>query len=229
MQVGRDGRKHWARFMLTGQARDPAQAILGFCELVRRLPNAGRAVWKAASPKEFDIGLQAGLESRAAEWVLDARVIAAVRAVGARIRLTVYSPLPLLEEEEQRVRRRAGIKAVASAGNRIARVSVTAEWINVYLIDGLMISVPIKSSWLLSNATRAQRANWQLIGNGQRVYWPDIDEDLSVHALLEGIPVRAPGDEHTAAQSTADQPPVPPSRAHKKAKAKGRRRTAARG
>jgi hypothetical protein len=41
MQVGRDGRKHWARFMLTGQARDPAQAILGFCELVRRLPNAG--------------------------------------------------------------------------------------------------------------------------------------------------------------------------------------------
>jgi hypothetical protein len=32
-----------------------------------------------------------------------------------------------------------------------------------------------------------QRANWRLIGRGEGVHWPDIDEDVSVNALL-GLP-----------------------------------------
>jgi hypothetical protein len=218
--VPKDGRRNWVRLTLTEQTRDPAHAILGFCKLVRRLPSAGRLAWKKASTKEFDIGLQAGFESRAAEWVLHSTVIEAVRDVGARIRLTVYSPLPLLEEEKQLVRR---LETAASTGNRIARVSVNAEFIRAYLIDGLMISMPIASSYRLSNATRAQRANWQLIG-GLRIYWPDIDEDLSVDRLLDGIPVRRSEGQSAPTQRPANLALQPTNRAQKKPRAKGRRR-----
>jgi hypothetical protein len=32
-----------------------------------------------------------------------------------------------------------------------------------------------------------QRANWRLIGRGEGILWPDIDEDVAVNALL-GLP-----------------------------------------
>jgi len=28
--------------------------------------------------------------------------------------------------------------------------------------------------------------NWELIGSGHGIRWPDLDEDISVEALLEG-------------------------------------------
>jgi hypothetical protein len=39
-----------------------------------------------------------------------------------------------------------------------------------------VISVPLAWSWRLSDATPAQRANWELIGDGYGVHWPDVDE-----------------------------------------------------
>jgi hypothetical protein len=36
----------------------------------------------------------------------------------------------------------------------------------------------------LRAATAEQRARWQFIGGGIGVHWPDLDEDLSVAALL---------------------------------------------
>jgi hypothetical protein len=39
----------------------------------------------------------------------------------------------------------------------------------------------------LRDATPAQRGNWRLIGHGEGVHWPDLDEDISVHSLL-GLP-----------------------------------------
>jgi hypothetical protein len=51
--------------------------------------------------------------------------------------------------------------------------------ITAHLVDGRVISVPLAWSWRLSDATPAQRANWQLIGDGHGVHWPDIDEDIS--------------------------------------------------
>ncbi|MFD2184205.1 DUF2442 domain-containing protein [Rhodoplanes azumiensis] len=31
----------------------------------------------------------------------------------------------------------------------------------------------------------AQRDNWRLIGRGQGIHWPDLDEDVSVASLLK--------------------------------------------
>ena len=75
---------------------------------------------------------------------------------------------------------------------RIGHVVVTDETITGHLIDGRVISVPLAWSWRLSDATPAQRANWQLIGDGHGVHWPDIDEDLGADGLLNGMPARRP-------------------------------------
>ena len=57
---------------------------------------------------------------------------------------------------------------------------------DVRLRDGRRLWVPY--SWFprLATATAAQRAHWQLIGDGVGIHWPDVDEDLSVAGLLEG-------------------------------------------
>jgi hypothetical protein len=86
------------------------------------------------------------------------------------------------------------MSTVASGGNdpRIQRVRVTKDQIVADLVDGRVISVPLAWSWRLSEATPAQRANFRLIGTGQGVHWPDVDEDISVEGLLHGTPARRP-------------------------------------
>jgi hypothetical protein len=95
----KDGRKYWLRLSLYRGGADPAADILEFCRLVRRLRGAARTAWRKASSREFDIGIQAGLESRSAEWVLPPTVVEAMHDVGGHLRLTVYSPLQLMEED----------------------------------------------------------------------------------------------------------------------------------
>ena len=75
---------------------------------------------------------------------------------------------------------------------RVRSVEVTNASITMHLMDGRAISVPLAWSWRLSDATPAQRANWQIIGDGDGIHWPDIDEDLSVRGMLDGIPARRP-------------------------------------
>jgi hypothetical protein len=96
------GRRHWLRLTLATQAKSPEEAIRRFCTLVESLPETGRAVWDKAASKEFDVGIQAGFNSRASEWVLEPKVVEATAAVGARLRLTVYSPLLRIRESQPR-------------------------------------------------------------------------------------------------------------------------------
>lgn len=84
------------------------------------------------------------------------------------------------------------MNTAASSDARIQDVRVTADEITAYLADGRVISVPLAWSWRLSEATRAQRANWRVIGAGQAVHWPDVDEDLSVEGMLHGVPAHRP-------------------------------------
>jgi len=184
----KDGGKHWLRLGLHSQPSDPERGILEFCRLVRRLRGAARAAWQKASSREFDIGVQAGMERRSAELVLSRKVIDAIHGVGGHIRVTIYSPLHLIEEDQRRRRR---VVPAEEATKRISRVSVDSKQVRVYLTDGPVFYLPLSNFYRLSKATRAQRANWQLIGGGRRVYWPDIDEDIAVDSLLEGIPLRS--------------------------------------
>jgi hypothetical protein len=60
----------------------------------------------------------------------------------------------------------------------------TDSALHVTLADGREVAVPLE--WLprLRDATPAARANWRLIGRGQGIHWPDLDEDVSVASLL---------------------------------------------
>lgn len=56
----------------------------------------------------------------------------------------------------------------------------------VELVDGRTISVPLVWFPRLSSASEEQLQNWELLGDGEGIHWPDIDEDLSVAGLLVG-------------------------------------------
>lgn len=104
-----------------------------------------------------------------------------------------------------------------SVESRIASVEVTDEAITARLVDGRVISVPLAWSWRLSEATPTQRSNWELIGDGHEVHWPDVDEDISAQGMLSGIPARRPRDRRAA---PANRPLQPTSRAKGKATSK---------
>ena len=75
---------------------------------------------------------------------------------------------------------------------KIKDVRVTEDSIIATLADGRSISVPLAWSWRLSEATPEQRARYEIIGDGQGIHWPDIDEDISAEGMLYGIPARKP-------------------------------------
>jgi hypothetical protein len=75
---------------------------------------------------------------------------------------------------------------------KIKDITITQDTIIAQLMDGRTISVPLAWSWRLSEATPEQRANWEFIGDGNGVHWPDIDEDISAEGMLYGIPARRP-------------------------------------
>lgn len=70
-------------------------------------------------------------------------------------------------------------------------VSFTSDSLEVDLSDGRTISAPLAWYPRLLAASQAERADWQLLGDGVVIHWPQIDEDLSIAGLLKGAP--APG------------------------------------
>ena len=69
---------------------------------------------------------------------------------------------------------------------RAREVHCSDDELSVLLADGRSISVPL--SWFprLLQATPTQRSNFELLGGGQGIHWPDIDEDVSIEGLLRG-------------------------------------------
>lgn len=68
------------------------------------------------------------------------------------------------------------------------QVTVTEDTLVVDLVDGRTVSVPLPWYPRLAHGTPAERGNWRLIGRGEGVHWPDLDEDISVAGLLAGHP-----------------------------------------
>lgn len=79
-----------------------------------------------------------------------------------------------------------------STYNRVKEVSVTEDLITFRLVEGRVVSVPLVWSWRLSEATPTQRNNFEIIGDGYGVHWPDVDEDLSLEGMLHGVPAPRP-------------------------------------
>ena len=71
---------------------------------------------------------------------------------------------------------------------RAQNVTVTDDSLTVDLADGRTISAPLAWYPRLVHGTPQERNNWQLIGNGEGIHWPNLDEDLSIEGLLLGRP-----------------------------------------
>jgi Protein of unknown function (DUF2442) len=65
-------------------------------------------------------------------------------------------------------------------------VELTDDELILTLADGRAMSAPLVWFPRLLNASAEQRRRWQLIGGGEGIHWPDLDEDLSVAGLLRG-------------------------------------------
>ncbi|MCY2958765.1 MAG: DUF2442 domain-containing protein [Planctomycetota bacterium] len=65
----------------------------------------------------------------------------------------------------------------------------TRDQLVVDLVDGRTISVPLAWFPRLRVASRKHLLNFELLGRGLGIHWPDLDEDLGVAGLLAGTPV----------------------------------------
>ena len=55
----------------------------------------------------------------------------------------------------------------------------------VILTNGKVLQRKISLSQRLQKADEMQLANYELIGKGTGIHWPDVDEDLSLKGFLE--------------------------------------------
>lgn len=65
-------------------------------------------------------------------------------------------------------------------------VEFTDDDLVVSLADGRKVAVPLVWFPRLANATKDQLKHYELLGDGEGIHWPEIDEDLSVIGLLRG-------------------------------------------
>lgn len=67
-------------------------------------------------------------------------------------------------------------------------VLVSEDMLTLELADGRVVSVPLAWYPRLLHGTPDERSQWRLIGKGEGVHWPDLDEDISVGSILVGRP-----------------------------------------
>jgi hypothetical protein len=77
-----------------------------------------------------------------------------------------------MPEQQEALMKQIGISA--------QYVTVTEDALIVDLADGRTVSVPLAWYPRLLHGTPEERNNWRLIGKGEGIHWPDLDEDLSV-------------------------------------------------
>jgi len=78
--------------------------------------------------------------------------------------------------------------AVETQEARAQSIKVTDEALSADLVDGRTIVVPLTWFPRLKSGSLEERTNFEIIGDGRYIHWPDLDEDLTVAGLLEGRP-----------------------------------------
>ena len=73
---------------------------------------------------------------------------------------------------------------------KVTDVQVGDDMLTVDLDDGRVLSVPLWWYPKLWSASAEERQRWNISGAGYGIHWPDIDEDISVWGLLQGMPAR---------------------------------------
>jgi hypothetical protein len=92
--VGAEGKRQGAHFGHWGGGfdADANDIVLRLVKAVEQLPPRLRRVWKGASARELNVGVQAAGEPHSFELKLSAKAVAAAARAGCGIVLTVYAP-----------------------------------------------------------------------------------------------------------------------------------------
>ena len=92
------------------------------------------------------------------------------------------------------------------------------------------MSVPLAWYPRLAEGASSERRRWELIGPGIGIHWPDLDEDISVDALLRGLGSNEAASSlqrwRASRRRPANKALQPTIRARQKAKLKQRSRAA---
>jgi hypothetical protein len=83
----------------------------------------------------------------------------------------------------------------------IQEVSFTDDAFTARLSDGRLISIPIVWYPRLMHGSEDERERYELIGDGEGIHWPDLDEYVSVEGLLAG---RRSGESHDSFKKWVD-------------------------
>jgi hypothetical protein len=67
-------------------------------------------------------------------------------------------------------------------------ISVTEDSLIVDLNDGRTVTVPLAWFPRLLSGSDEERKDFRLIGKGEGIHWPQLDEDISVEGLILGRP-----------------------------------------
>ena len=67
---------------------------------------------------------------------------------------------------------------------RAVSVKVQAGRLHVKVADGREVRVPLDWFPRLIEASDRERRNYQLLGGGVLIHWPDVDEDIDVPNLF---------------------------------------------
>ena len=71
---------------------------------------------------------------------------------------------------------------------RALSVVISVDTLSVDLEDGRSVSVPLSWYPRLLHGTEIERDDWKIIGDGEGISWPSLDEDISTDGILEGNP-----------------------------------------
>jgi hypothetical protein len=77
---------------------------------------------------------------------------------------------------------------IETRSSAVQNVAVTDDSLMVDLVDGRTVSVPLAWYPRLLHGRPEERNNWRLIGQGEGINWPDLDEDISADNILFGQP-----------------------------------------
>ena len=93
---------------------------------------------------------------------------------------------------------------VDTSALKATEIRVTEDTLVMELADGRSVSAPLVWYPRLMHGSVAERRNYRLIGGGEGVHWPDLDEDISVEGVLAG---RASGESPRSFQKWLDSRP----------------------
>jgi hypothetical protein len=73
------------------------------------------------------------------------------------------------------------------ATNRVKGLRFDNGMLIISFRDGREVHIPLRLYPSLHRATSAERNHWKMIGPSRGFHWPDLDLDLSVDGLIQGL------------------------------------------